>query len=424
MKKVLALIMILILSLTNISIAKELASDLNAFPPSFFEEKPENSRWIGDRYLRIPNDRSFNDPEGKIEYSFDGEAWVVLKEGSGIYEGMPRFTDMQIEKTPFGYIGRDGASRGGAQLAKQGIFVSGKDFYIFDENFDLILKSSFEEGVNFLGFSDGKYYVLLSDDRVLSSVDGVEWDEREDLTEVPLDNGSAIINRELQIWKGNSRANDILKISRHISDNISKEIIYELTIPQGVIVFNGFFVGRNFRGDICNLAVSKDGVYWYEIPVNEDGRTFSFECYHKTIKRTHSPFARTFDFDAIKQAVESELIGIPMYVEINNKLLGFDIPPIIESERALVPLRFIFETLGAEVEWDNNTKTAIVQNSENSIAFSIDNQTATVNGTAKTMEVPARLIDNKTLVPLRFLSEELGYTVAWDEATRIATISQ
>ena len=111
-------------------------------------------------------------------------------------------------------------------------------------------------------------------------------------------------------------------------------------------------------------------------------------------------------------------------MKINNEILGFDTPPVIELDRTLVPLRFIFELLGATVDWDNSTQTAIVQNSESDIRFSIDNKTATVNGIAKTMDVPARLIDSKTLVPLRFLSEELGFTVDWDENTRTATISQ
>lgn len=53
---------------------------------------------------------------------------------------------------------------------------------------------------------------------------------------------------------------------------------------------------------------------------------------------------------------------------------------------------------------------------------SIDNTTATVNGAEATMDVPARLVNDKTMVPLRFLSENLGYTVTWDEETNTASI--
>ena len=68
------------------------------------------------------------------------------------------------------------------------------------------------------------------------------------------------------------------------------------------------------------------------------------------------------------------------------------------------------------------SKTAIVQKDGNKIEFSIDKKTATVNGSQKEMDVPARLINDKTMIPLRFLSEELGYKVDWDEDTRTVTI--
>jgi len=77
-----------------------------------------------------------------------------------------------------------------------------------------------------------------------------------------------------------------------------------------------------------------------------------------------------------------------------------------------------------EVDWENSTRTAIVQNDEATILFSIDNTTASVNSVTKSMDIPARLVNDKTMVPLRFLSEELGFNVEWDEATRTATISK
>ena len=110
------------------------------------------------------------------------------------------------------------------------------------------------------------------------------------------------------------------------------------------------------------------------------------------------------------------------YVCVNDTVLGFTQPPIIESDRTLIPMRFLFEQLGAEVDWDNDTQTATAVRANKAVAFSIDNTTATVNGAETVMDVPARLVGDKTMVPLRFLSEELGYTVEWDEETRMATV--
>ena len=59
----------------------------------------------------------------------------------------------------------------------------------------------------------------------------------------------------------------------------------------------------------------------------------------------------------------------------------------------------------------------------NSVTFSIDDTNATVNGEAAAMDVPARLINDQTFVPLRFLSENLGYNVQWDESTNTAIIT-
>lgn len=111
------------------------------------------------------------------------------------------------------------------------------------------------------------------------------------------------------------------------------------------------------------------------------------------------------------------------YVCVNDTVLGFTQPPITESDRTLVPMRFLFEQLGAEVNWDNDTQTAIAQkaNTTNQL-FNRQYHRQRWNGEQVTMDVPARLVGDKTMVPRGFCSEELGYTVEWDEETRMATV--
>ena len=120
---------------------------------------------------------------------------------------------------------------------------------------------------------------------------------------------------------------------------------------------------------------------------------------------------------------ELERMKNPTYVKVNNEILGFEELPVTESDRTLVPMRFLFEQLGADVTWDEATETATAKKANTTINFSIDNTTATVNGAETVMDVPARLVGDKTMVPLRFLSEEMGYNVEWDEETRMATIT-
>ena len=100
-----------------------------------------------------------------------------------------------------------------------------------------------------------------------------------------------------------------------------------------------------------------------------------------------------------------------VYIELNGKILAFEKPPVVEEDRTLVPMRFLFECLGDTVTWDEETQTVTASNGENTVVFAIDSCNAEVNGSTQTMDVPARLIGDKTYVPLRFLSENLGYTV-------------
>lgn len=126
---------------------------------------------------------------------------------------------------------------------------------------------------------------------------------------------------------------------------------------------------------------------------------------------------------------ESNYYRMPMsYITDNiivtygDKALAFETPPVIENGRTLVHMRFLFEQMGAEVSWDDASKTATVNKQGDIISFSVDNTNANVNNELKTMDVPARLINGKTMIPLRFLSEELGFTVEWDEETRTASV--
>ena len=112
-----------------------------------------------------------------------------------------------------------------------------------------------------------------------------------------------------------------------------------------------------------------------------------------------------------------------VYVKLKDKYLGFEVAPVIESDRTLVPIRFLFESMGAVVEWDDMTQSAEISQNGKAIGFIINDNRAWINGQEFTMDVPARLINNRTMVPLRFISENLGYNVEWDEATRTAIIN-
>ncbi len=114
--------------------------------------------------------------------------------------------------------------------------------------------------------------------------------------------------------------------------------------------------------------------------------------------------------------------GDAIRVVLDGQMLQFDVPPVIENDRTLVPLRVIFEALGADVEWNGETQTVTAKRSDTEIKLIIGGE-AYVNGQAVELDVPAKIIEDRTLVPLRFVSEALGCQVDWDGVTRTVSIS-
>ena len=112
--------------------------------------------------------------------------------------------------------------------------------------------------------------------------------------------------------------------------------------------------------------------------------------------------------------------NIKVIIDIKN--VKFDVPPTIVNGRTLVPLRAIFEALGATVEWDDATQTVTSEKEGTKISLTINSNIMTVNGEEKTLDVPATLIDSRTLVPVRAISESFGLAVGWDGENNIVSI--
>ncbi|MEW9121958.1 MAG: CAP-associated domain-containing protein [Thermotaleaceae bacterium] len=99
---------------------------------------------------------------------------------------------------------------------------------------------------------------------------------------------------------------------------------------------------------------------------------------------------------------------------MDGQLLKTDQAPRIIQGRTLAPLRAIFEALGAEVAWDGDTKTVSARKDQNEVILKIGNPYGTVNGLQKSLDVPGIIIEGRTFIPLRFISESLGARVDWD----------
>ena len=86
-------------------------------------------------------------------------------------------------------------------------------------------------------------------------------------------------------------------------------------------------------------------------------------------------------------------------------------------------MRAIFEAMGATVRWNNDTKTVFSQRDDIAIILTLNSNTAFVNGGEVYLSVSGKLIDGVTMVPLRFVSESMGAEVNWDNSTKTITIN-
>lgn len=113
----------------------------------------------------------------------------------------------------------------------------------------------------------------------------------------------------------------------------------------------------------------------------------------------------------------------PLKVTIDGKEQKYDQVPLIINEKTMVPMRSIFEALGARVEWDGKTGTVTATKDKTTIVLKLGESNAQVNGKGVALEQPPQLINEKTMVPARFVSEAMGAKVEWNEATWTVVIS-
>ncbi len=108
-------------------------------------------------------------------------------------------------------------------------------------------------------------------------------------------------------------------------------------------------------------------------------------------------------------------------VIVDGQTMTFDQPPIVRAGRVFVPLRGVFERLGASVVYSNGQINATGRG--RTVSLTIGSTQATVDGQPATLDVAPFLVGNRTLVPLRFIAQSLGATVNWNDGTSTVTIN-
>ncbi|MCL2360968.1 MAG: N-acetylmuramoyl-L-alanine amidase [Defluviitaleaceae bacterium] len=115
----------------------------------------------------------------------------------------------------------------------------------------------------------------------------------------------------------------------------------------------------------------------------------------------------------------STTAAAPIGLVINGQTItGMPMPPVIQQNRTLVPARAVFQDgLGAEVEWQGETRTVSISYGETHILLVIGSRVIIVNGHPSDMPIPAQIINGNTMIPLRAVAENLGFEVDFKNRT-------
>ena len=183
--------------------------------------------------------------------------------------------------------------------------------------------------------------------------------------------------------------------------------------PNCLVFLNGKEVKLNEQGAFDFSYVPEDNVVTL-VPINLKA------IYPLTGKTVEQRFIVTFS--------KSKTIVLEIgkkEISVSGKASTIDVAPFIDksSGRTLVPVRFISEALGFDVTYNEKTKEVTIRNNDTVVVIKIGSKIATVNGKSVTLDVAPVIQNGRTFVPVRFISETMGFKVEWNSNTRKITIT-
>lgn len=347
------------------------------------------------------------------EFSLNGFGKYNMTDGMYVYEdgstSLPPYVNYNF--TDFGVFGWS--------TNNFSYFVKNDGTMLKFDGRDIKIISSFVK--------DNLFYGITQNGTVWRSETGTNWgkaDETASLEKIIKNtgsNGKFILTTEF-IERGSQSGRDInSEITGEIlyDDGTTEKVAYEYAKDDYVKVIggNGFFLLGGFSiGE--GWYYSRDGVTReFEIiglPYSRDVQGDNLIANDKYFIYFSDDFG-TIKYGQLSQFEQFNSNDKNVRVKLNDEYLSFATPPIIQDGRTLVPVRFLFERAGAKVLWNDADYSVIITLGEREVKLKIGETDAYVNGELKVLDVPAQLINDKTLIPLRFISEELGFTVNWDD---------
>ena len=368
--------------------------------PQHLEEFPFSDVFFnGQEYMRWRNEELYHLQDGTwTKINLPSSAMEVFRHRSRNYE---------IVKTDWGYAARFCGWDGGLDWCIANTASQNK-IYLFDRNFRYLSTKEAPTYVYDLLSANGKIYYWADD--IYETSDGKNFTKTEGNAGFPECNGMFTLVRERNTLFLREPDKDI-------------PIRYEsIQTPREVKATGGLFYCRKswktYFSDLETpniLSVSTDGLYWTDLELPNTFLELKNVLYLNGkiwIDARYQTFVLDYQpQDAIR-------------VLLNGEALGFEVPPEVQNDRTMIPIRFLFEKLDASVDWNQETEEITVTGGGHVISFQIGKETAVVDGEERLLDAPPYLSQDRTMIPLRFLTENLGYQVNWEEERSIVTIQQ
>ena len=188
----------------------------------------------------------------------------------------------------------------------------------------------------------------------------------------------------------------------------------------------------NGAGELESLTVAKNGVIKEPKTPAKEGFEFAGWYIDKELKTKYDfseKVTKSFTLYAAWEEKDDSLRQIILTVGkkealVFGKTKSNDVAPVIRNDRTMLPARFVAENLGAKVTWDEEKRLVTITGNGVTILLTIGEETAMINGKEVKLDSPAFIENDRTYTPIRFIAEELGATVEWIEAKQKVVITK
>lgn len=264
--------------------------------------------------------------------------------------------------------------------------VNGQDWF----------KCNISESISTIALCNGHYYMVTRSGELFSSYDCINWQ----------------LDSELGTWIDASASN-----SQSIMYVVDEYLYYSEDMKN----WNSYFIGDI---TITSMLWNSDK---YILVSNSDTIISTTDGSDLEVSTKDYFVGNRYTYWTGKQCVLAGNYYLATYepkdfikVIVRDEPVIFDYAPVIVNGRTMIPARAVFEKIGADVSWESDTRSVVIEKDGKKIILSIGNNVATSNGESKILDSAPEIINGRTVVPIRFIAEELGMEVTWiDESKTI-----